>query len=194
MRPELMSFSQAMEKRLAEFDADKGEDGWKSAFDTEPMFERLGVKFADLRRDVADYEKAQARKVPRQNVGEARAEVLSSASDVANYAMMIADVCGALPLAEPNPSDILNLRMRGVLQNARAQIAATGSPTDEVHQVVLQEIDDVLQRKSMAMKNVIRVALQLMDEDERIALFDEFDKEEEEAEEEEDDDVENVDD
>lgn len=165
MRPELISFVQQLETRLASFDEDRGEDGWKDATTCINFLERLEHKLVALHGAVHAYEKArEARRVPRQDLGVRQLEVLTVAADIGNYAMMVADVCGALPLAEPNQSDILNLRMRDVLQGARSHIAATGSPTDALHHVVLQEIDDVLNRKSMAMKSVVRVALQMMDE------------------------------
>lgn len=170
MRPELMSFSQAMEKRLKEFDEPKGEDGWKTAY-TGPLLDRLAAKIADLRRDVLHLDTVQARKVPRQNASEARAELLSSACDVANYAMLVADVCGALPLAEPNPSDILNLRMRSTLEQARSLITIVGSAGDEVQHAMLQEIDEVLARKPVATKNVVRAFAASLTPEERAELL-----------------------
>lgn len=98
MRDEVRSFAQAMEERMAEFDAKKGEEGWKGLELPTALFDRLKSKLGSLERANDAYQKAYARRVPRPDLEPLRAKVLQVAADVGNYAMLIADVCDALPL------------------------------------------------------------------------------------------------
>lgn len=102
MRTEVKAFAQAMEKRMKEFDAAKGEDGYKElAFGAMPLITRLRSKLDSLARADAEYFAAfNARKVPRTDLEPLRQKVLQIAADVGNYAMLIAAVDEALPEVE----------------------------------------------------------------------------------------------
>lgn len=76
LRPEVLAFAQAMENQLR---ANDHKGGWKGC-DYAWLFGRLLEEVKELEREVT-------------RDGE---HILSEAADVANFAMMIADVCGAL--------------------------------------------------------------------------------------------------
>lgn len=76
-----------MERKLAANDGVKC--GWRDE-DWVVLYERLQVEVAELLRALLAW------RHDRDDAG-ARDTVLSEAADVSNYAMMIADVCGALP-------------------------------------------------------------------------------------------------
>lgn len=106
LRPEVAAFAQAMEAKLRENDH-KGRVGWKGE-DTNWLLRRLREETDELASVVARQAIGAA-----QYTGEAaqnerrdwyRPEVTREAADVANFAMMIADVCGALPVAAPAPT------------------------------------------------------------------------------------------
>lgn len=89
LRPEVLAFAQAMEAQLR---ANDHKPGWRND-KPENLFVRLTEEASEL-----DHEIAQ--KYVRETLFDP-AEVLKEAADVANFAMMIADVCGAL---RPTPS------------------------------------------------------------------------------------------
>lgn len=97
-RPEVRAFANLMEAQLR---ANDHKPGWKNDTDL-GLFERLGEESADLLSALHRHAKrlswgdgwVMEDTVPR--IGR-------EAADVANFAMMIADVCGALPQA-PDPS------------------------------------------------------------------------------------------
>lgn len=78
IRPEVAAFAQAMELKLRE---NEHKGGWKNC-DIFYLFSRLAEETAELKHAVID-------RYPKTSV-------LDEAADVANFAMMIADVCGAL--------------------------------------------------------------------------------------------------
>ncbi|HUT60667.1 MAG TPA: hypothetical protein VNA25_22710 [Phycisphaerae bacterium] len=79
-RPEVRAFATLMEERLRANDAEKGMAGWKAA-----PADRL---MACLFREVAELGVAVHKLGPD--------DIAHEAADVANFAMMVADVCGAL--------------------------------------------------------------------------------------------------
>jgi len=84
-RREVDRFADAMEAKLAENDSKGGWEGETLSY----LLRRLGEEGAELHAAVAHW-KANA-------TGQAaRVRVLREAADVANFAMMVADVCGAL--------------------------------------------------------------------------------------------------
>lgn len=96
LRPEVLAFAQAMEAKLRENDH-KG--GWKND-DPRALLRRLREETDELDPAVTAYE-ARRRERPGDDdhVAEASRRVLREAADVANFAMMIADVCGALSVS-----------------------------------------------------------------------------------------------
>lgn len=98
-RPEVRAFADLMEKTLQ---ANDHKGGWKDELPSLDLLPRL-------REETVELEEAIAFWITQTNWGEAalympRAveRVAREAADVANFAMMIADVCGALP---PPPLD-----------------------------------------------------------------------------------------
>jgi len=84
-RPEVKAFADLMEAKLREHDARKGAQGWKGMH-WQPLLDMLGEhlhKFDD-----------------RLQSAQGPAQAGRDAADIANLAMMIADVCGALPQNE----------------------------------------------------------------------------------------------
>jgi hypothetical protein len=103
-RQEIRWFADAMEMKLRENDH-KG--GWWSVVDGEihtcdPMWllERLRQEVDELAKEVAP-EPCGCRALSECNHfawGPDKRRVVKEAADIANFAMMIADVCGGLPL------------------------------------------------------------------------------------------------
>lgn len=87
LRPEVAAFAALMEQRLRENDH---KPGWKED-DPRELYERLDEEAGEL-----DYALA------------IRDGIAKEAADVANFAMMIADVCGVLPhpVAQPNRENL----------------------------------------------------------------------------------------
>jgi len=102
MRDEVRAFAQAMETRMAEFDEKKGEDSWKQLdfLDAPPLLARLQEKTQSLVAAQNELFLAAGRKVPRTDLEPIRKKILQVAADVGNYAMLVADVTGALPDSE----------------------------------------------------------------------------------------------
>lgn len=94
-RAKVMKLAEAMEFKLAEKDDDEdyGDDGWISD-NYEELFDRMEEEVAELKQalkrwDDANHDDSKTHKRLTRNV-------LSEAADVANFAVMIADVCDAL--------------------------------------------------------------------------------------------------
>lgn len=104
MRDEVIAFGQAMETRMRAFDEKKGEDGWKSLDTPEALLGRMHAKMDSLEKANAEYQIARSRMVPRTDLEPLRQKVLQVAADVGNYAMLVADVCGALPITMVFPA------------------------------------------------------------------------------------------
>lgn len=85
LRPEVAAFARAMEAKLRKHDKSRGAGGWKND-DPSRLLARLDEESEELGLAVSPLSKQRK-----------KAEVLSEAADVGNFAMMVADVCGALP-------------------------------------------------------------------------------------------------
>jgi hypothetical protein len=97
LRPEVQAFAEAMEMKLRLNDH-KG--GWKKEHPKAYLFRRLGDEIRELEYAIDDQINA-IQMLHREDATPKLVEiqgnkVLSEAVDVANFAMMIADVCGAL--------------------------------------------------------------------------------------------------
>lgn len=111
-RPEVLAFALLMEKELKANDR-KGKTGWKGDHPLE-LASRVQVEAQELRDLVRDTERknigpkhpdADKRRWP--SAPSLRERIASEAADVANMAMMVADVWGALPEAlalQPPPA------------------------------------------------------------------------------------------
>lgn len=77
LRPEVLAFAWAMESKLKAHDAAKGKQGWKR------------IKVLDL-LDMLKLEIEELEAISRPD------KVLNECADIANFAMMIADVAGNL--------------------------------------------------------------------------------------------------
>lgn len=109
LRPEVLAFAFAMETTLRKHDTKKGTEGWKNA---PPMF-------------LADYTVREAKELYFEIKGTdtpRRVRVLEEAADTGNLAMMVADVCGALPLAEAS-GEIRRLMMGDDMESREAEAA-----------------------------------------------------------------------
>lgn len=84
-RPEVEAFADAMEAQLL---ANDHKPGWKRDFPSE-LLRRLKEESTELSRELREWDGSNANSPKR---------VLKEAADVANFAMMIADVCGGLAL------------------------------------------------------------------------------------------------
>lgn len=85
MRDEVREFAQTMERRLASKDEERGGNSWKGMTPA-ALVERLHVAGVDL---VAAIDEADTAGTPPLSV---RLAVITKAADLANFAMMIADV------------------------------------------------------------------------------------------------------
>ena len=95
LRPEVAAFAQLMERELRRNDH-KG--GWKEE-QTSYLSRRCGNELEELRAAIQLQRKEWMTGFPPVDAGkrdELRVAVGREAADVANFAMMIADVCGAL--------------------------------------------------------------------------------------------------
>lgn len=87
IRPEVLRFARLMEEKLARHDGDKA--GWR---DTDPAYLAydLGAHVAKLAERANGHAPTAA----------TRAQTASDIADCLNFLMMIADVCGLLPVGE----------------------------------------------------------------------------------------------
>lgn len=92
-RPEVVAFANLMEAKLRENDH-KG--GWKTE-DAEDLFGRLGAECVELSEAIGLWRIQDDWRSAALHLPACRKNVAREAADVANFAMMIADVCGALP-------------------------------------------------------------------------------------------------
>jgi len=92
-RPEVVAFANIMEAKLRENDH-KG--GWKTD-DAEDLFVRLGEECVELSEAIGLWRIQDDWRSAALHLPACRKNVAREAADVANFAMMIADVCGALP-------------------------------------------------------------------------------------------------
>lgn len=97
LRPEVAAFAQLMEQKLRENDHKRG---WRCCT-VRYLSVRLGNELAELRRVLAERTKfiGKGRFRPDVDPGIVR-RIGGEAADVANFAMMIADVCGGLAAKE----------------------------------------------------------------------------------------------
>jgi hypothetical protein len=103
LRPEVEAFAQLMEQKLRENDH-KG--GWDDC-DVDWLLTRMDEESRELAK--CRFEEARAivgvgpYMITREGRDAARRNIGAEAADVANFAMMIADVCGALRRPTPPP-------------------------------------------------------------------------------------------
>jgi hypothetical protein len=98
LRPEVLAFAHAMETELR---ANDHKGGWRDS-STHWLLERMNQERRELTAAV-DHTYGT---LPHTSAREkAQAAVLSEAADTANFAMMIADVCGALALHRSGGGD-----------------------------------------------------------------------------------------
>lgn len=113
LRPEVLAFAHLMERQLR---ANDHKAGWKNdlACDLIPR----------LREESIELEEATNRHAKRVQWGDdwvmedTSVWVGNEAADVANFAMMIADVCGALPTPSPEPVASQGVDLRASLKLA----------------------------------------------------------------------------
>lgn len=94
LRPEVHAFAQAMERKLR---ANDHKPGWKQD-DPGALMDRVEEEAIELRCAASAWRISGLR---RTTIAE---HVLEEAADVANMAMMVADVCGGLAINPPAPS------------------------------------------------------------------------------------------
>ena len=90
-RPKVIALAQAMERKLSQHDGDRGENGWLEETPSW-LLERLEEELKELATVVGMYEES----TEVSDRERRRKMVLKEAADVANFAMMVADVCQAL--------------------------------------------------------------------------------------------------
>ncbi len=95
LRPEVLAFAHLMEAQLR---ANDHKPGWKEEFADE-LFPRIQEEAEELREAIAHHGRQVSWGEMALFLPQSIAEVGREAADVANFAMMIADVCGALLLA-----------------------------------------------------------------------------------------------
>ena len=93
LRPEVLSFAHLMEAQLR---ANDHKPGWKGEFASD-LFPRISEEAEELRDAIEQHSKQLNWGDMALYLPEWTVKVGSEAADVANFAMMIADVCGALP-------------------------------------------------------------------------------------------------
>lgn len=96
-RPEVRAFADLMEAQLR---ANDHKPGWKNDNDLD-LFERLGEESAELLSALHRHAKRLSWGDGWVMETDTEERIGREAADVANFAMMIADVCGALAKAEP---------------------------------------------------------------------------------------------
>lgn len=94
-REEVIKYAEAMEVELKENDH-KGY--WRDQCDLEFLADKLDEEVQELKHAMGCYEREDCKLKPnKETLEEIRKSVLSEAADVGNIAMMIADICEALP-------------------------------------------------------------------------------------------------
>lgn len=88
LRPEVLAFALLMEQRLREKDADNP-DGWKDA-------DSFNLQICATAKIMA---------LDTASLNDHQQDVIKHATDLANFAMMIADVAGALEIGQPAEAD-----------------------------------------------------------------------------------------
>lgn len=100
-RPEVRAFADLMEAQLR---ANDHKPGWKNDFPSD-LWERLREEATELVDAIGFWGKQKNWGEMALHMPRAIEDVGREAADVANFAMMIADVCGALAAA-PSPSPV----------------------------------------------------------------------------------------
>lgn len=98
LRPEVAAFAQLMERELR---ANDHKGGWANE-DPRHLYDRLIEEDSELKVALHQYQ-GRVRRGEGGPTADASEIVGSEAADVANFAMMIADVCGALATSPPHP-------------------------------------------------------------------------------------------
>jgi NTP pyrophosphatase (non-canonical NTP hydrolase) len=100
VRPEVAAFARLMEFELRKHDGDWG-NGWKDS-DPYAALERLLTEARELRAAIHQLRLADPQRVSAPLLKQLTVDVGLECADVANFAMMIADMAGALePIGEP---------------------------------------------------------------------------------------------
>ncbi len=95
MRPEVLAFARLMEAKLREHDDDRG-SGWKYD-DPEQLLERIWEEANELHDALEGFRSAEGESGDRTPaVEKAAMNAAIEATDIGNFAMMIADVLGVL--------------------------------------------------------------------------------------------------
>lgn len=104
LRPEVAAFAQALEAQLR---ANDHKSGWKGD-SVSSLMERLKEEVDELVKALCSHliEYGRAKRGTEEPLlfADTEFEVLKEAADVANFAMMIADVCGGLVCVEADDS------------------------------------------------------------------------------------------
>lgn len=95
MRTQVEQFATLMEAKLAKHDGERGPRGW-SGDGAMRLMARLRQEVEELERALTCGECGTKLQKPNPT------KVASEAADVANFAMMVADVCGALTTPLPD--------------------------------------------------------------------------------------------
>ena len=122
LRPQVMAFAHLMECNLRKHDADRGPHGWQDD-GAEALVERLEDEATELDRAIQE-----AMQVAGKGSARSCLDVLAvakEAADVANFAMMIADVSGGLELAEHQRTT--REKVKALRKRERKPEAATAS-------------------------------------------------------------------
>lgn len=117
IRPEVLAFALVMEKKLRVGDLRYGGQSWKTATPQE-LLRFMRVEDLELRQALAT---------------EGREEVTIEAADVANFAMMIADVAGELPIEDAVKGLVV---AKGAIR--KSDVQTLGSQLPKIHEKPVQ--------------------------------------------------------
>lgn len=129
MRDKVRAFAGMMEGKLAKHDKDRGDNGWAKD-SPEALHKRLSQEVNELERALRESRRFRAAQmearrnfrdvIPEGHFADLNSkidvEIAREAADVANFAMMIADVCGGV--GEPDPSAEAAASKRAGIQDA----------------------------------------------------------------------------
>lgn len=139
LRPEVAAFAMLMEEKLLLNDH---RPGWKND-DVHALIARLYEEARELVQAIGE----------GADPAVVHAEIGREAADVANFAMMIADVCGALdegvlrararaPISEADVARVATVAIHAVADVKDAQIATLIAERDEAQKLLAQVLDD----------------------------------------------------
>lgn len=96
LRPEVRAFADAMERKLQQNDHKGGWGNMPSSW----LFRRLRAEMEELEAVRKTYIDAIEMREPNKDLSTLREAILSECADVANFAMMIADICKTIDSSE----------------------------------------------------------------------------------------------